>query len=133
MNADGSGVRPVAETKASDFKPVWSPDGANLLIISNRKSAFGGPRKAVDLWLTRVSDGEVLTPLGLDARTRSPARPGPSADPAGPAPGQSSLICRAAGPTVTRPGSGSRTRGRPRPDDGRAERPWRRCGRRAVR
>ena len=69
MNADGSGVRPVAETKALDFKPVWSPDGANLLIISNRKSAFGGPRKAVDLWLTRVSDGEVLTPLGLDART----------------------------------------------------------------
>jgi hypothetical protein len=68
MNADGSGIRPVAETKAQDFKPVWSPDGENLLIISNRKSAFGGPRKAVDLWLTRVSDGEVLTPLGLDAR-----------------------------------------------------------------
>ena len=46
MNADGSGVRAGGGDQGPDFKPVWSPDGANLLIISNRKSAFGGPRKA---------------------------------------------------------------------------------------
>jgi len=38
------------------------------LIISNRKSTSGGPGKTFDLWLTRVSDGEVLTQLGLEAR-----------------------------------------------------------------
>ena len=69
MNSDGSGVRAVATTAAADFKPVWSPDSKSLLIISNRKSAFGGPGKTVDLWLTRVRDGEVLTPLGLKAKT----------------------------------------------------------------
>ena len=68
MNADGTGLRPVATTPAADFKPVWSPDGKNLLIISNRKSAFGGPGSTFDLWLTRVTDGEVLTNLDLKAR-----------------------------------------------------------------
>ena len=67
MNADGSGQRAVAETKASDAKPVWSPDGKNLLIVSNRKSAFGNAGKSWDLWLTRVSDGEVLNNFKLDA------------------------------------------------------------------
>ena len=38
MNADGSGARAVASTPAADFKPIWSPDNKNLLIISNRKS-----------------------------------------------------------------------------------------------
>jgi Tol biopolymer transport system component len=68
MNADGSGVRRIAATPAADFKPTWSPDNKNLLIISNRKSTSGGPGKTVDLWLTRVSDGEVLTALGLKAK-----------------------------------------------------------------
>jgi len=68
MNADGTGLRPVATTPAADFKPVWSPDGKNLLIISNRKSAFGGAGSTFDLWLTRVTDGEVLTNLDLKAR-----------------------------------------------------------------
>lgn len=67
MNADGSGQRVVADTRAADIKPIWSPDGKNLLIVSNRKSAFGGPGKTWDLWLTRVSDGEVLDNLGLEA------------------------------------------------------------------
>ena len=35
------GQRAVAETKAADVKPVWSPDGKNLVIVSHRKSAFG--------------------------------------------------------------------------------------------
>jgi Tol biopolymer transport system component len=68
MSADGTGVRRIAGTPAADFKPIWSPDSKNLLIISNRKSAFGGPGKTFDLWLTRVSDGEVLTNLGLKAK-----------------------------------------------------------------
>jgi len=68
MSAHGSGARAVATTPAADFKPVWSPDNKNLLIISNRKSAFGGPGGTFDLWLTRVSDGEVLTNLDLKAR-----------------------------------------------------------------
>jgi Tol biopolymer transport system component len=67
MNADGSGVRPIAETPAVDFKPTWSPDGTTMVIVSNRKSAFGGPRKSQDLWVTRVRDGEVLGSLGLRA------------------------------------------------------------------
>ena len=68
MNADGTVARSVAATPAADFKPVWSPDSKNLLIISNRESAFGGPGRTFDLWLTRVSDGEVLTNLDLKAR-----------------------------------------------------------------
>ena len=67
MNADGSAQRAVAETKAADVKPVWSPDGKNLMIVSNRKSAFGKAGKTWDLWLTRVSDGEVLSNLDLEA------------------------------------------------------------------
>ncbi|HEY5980342.1 MAG TPA: hypothetical protein VIT41_11975 [Microlunatus sp.] len=67
MNADGSAQRAVADTKASDVKPVWSPDGKNLMIISNRKSAFGSAGKTWDLWLTRVSDGEVLSNAKLEA------------------------------------------------------------------
>jgi hypothetical protein len=67
MSADGSAQRAVAETKASDVKPVWSPDGKNLVIVSNRKSAFGKAGKTWDLWLTRVSDGEVLSNFKLDA------------------------------------------------------------------
>jgi WD40-like Beta Propeller Repeat len=68
MNADGSGVRAVATTPAADFKPIWSPDSKNLLIISDRKSALGGPGSTFDLWLTRASDGQVLTNLDLKAR-----------------------------------------------------------------
>lgn len=68
MNADGSGARAVASTPAADFKPIWSPDSKNLLIVSNRKSDLGGPGKTFDLWLVRVSDGEVLGQLGLKAR-----------------------------------------------------------------
>jgi hypothetical protein len=68
MNADGSGAKAVAATPAADFKPIWSPDGKNLLIISNRTSAEGDPGRTFDLWLTRASDGEVLTNLDLQAR-----------------------------------------------------------------
>jgi actin-like ATPase involved in cell morphogenesis len=69
MRSDGTGgARAVAETAAADFKPSWSPDNKNLLIISNRKSTSGGPGKTYDLWLIRVSDGEVLTQMGVKAK-----------------------------------------------------------------
>ena len=68
MNADGSGARAIASTPAADFKPVWSPDNENLLIISNRKSDTGGPGKTFDLWLVRERDGKVLSQLGLKAK-----------------------------------------------------------------
>ena len=67
MNADGSAQREVAATEADDVKPVWSPDGKSMLIISNRTSAFGSAGKTWDLWLTRVSDGEVLSNFDLEA------------------------------------------------------------------
>jgi Tol biopolymer transport system component len=67
MNADGSAQREVAATEADDVKPVWSPDGKSLLIISNRTSAFGAAGKTWDLWLTRVSGGEVLSNFDLEA------------------------------------------------------------------
>ena len=67
MNADGSGQRVIADTKAADIKPIWSPDGKNLVIISDRKSAFGSAGTTWDLWLTRVSDGEVLNNFDLAA------------------------------------------------------------------
>ncbi len=69
MNANGSGEREVSGTPADDFKPIWSPDNKNLLIISNRKSPDGPAGSRFDLWLTRVSDGEVIDPLGLKARS----------------------------------------------------------------
>ena len=68
MNADGTGARAVARSAAADFKPVWSPDNKNLLIISNRNSDTGGPGKTFDLWLVRASDGKVLRQLGLKAK-----------------------------------------------------------------
>lgn len=67
MNADGSGQRSVTDTPAADVKPVWSPDGKNLLIISNRRSEAGKAGKTWDLWLTRVSDRQVLDNFGLKA------------------------------------------------------------------
>jgi molecular chaperone DnaK len=68
MNADGSGAHAMASTPAADFKPVWSPDSKNLLIISNRTSGTGGPGKTFDLWLVRERDGKVLRQLGLKAK-----------------------------------------------------------------
>jgi Tol biopolymer transport system component len=68
MNANGSGEHAVASTRAADFKPIWSPNSKDLLIVSNRKSDFGGPGKTFDLWLVRASDGEVQGQLGLNAQ-----------------------------------------------------------------
>jgi Tol biopolymer transport system component len=65
MRSNGSGVRPVATGPARDEKPAWSPDGRQLMIISNR-DASGRPDKTYDVYLVDLHDGEV-EPLGLTA------------------------------------------------------------------
>lgn len=67
MNADGTGLRVIAGTKAVDMMPSWSPDGTRLLVLSNRTSAQGTAGKTWDLWVTRVHDGRVIKRLGLRA------------------------------------------------------------------
>ena len=55
MRSDGSGVRPIATSQAVDEKPAWSPDGRQLMIISNR-DASGEPGKTYDVpcWMSTV-------------------------------------------------------------------------------
>ena len=54
-------------TPADDNKPIWSPDGQQLLVVSNRTSAKGPAGDTYDLWLTRASNGKVIRKLGLKA------------------------------------------------------------------
>jgi WD40-like Beta Propeller Repeat len=68
MNVDGSDERQVTDSEATDIRPSWSPDGKNLLIVSNRRSAGGGPGNAFGLALIRISDREVIGWIDLDAR-----------------------------------------------------------------
>jgi Tol biopolymer transport system component len=65
MRSDGSGVRPVATGPAVEEKPTWSPDGSQLMIISNR-TASGRPGRTYDLYVLDVGGGE-RHPLGLSA------------------------------------------------------------------
>jgi len=65
MRADGSGVRPVATGPAVEEKPSWSPDGRQMMIISNR-DASGEPGKTYDAYVLDV-DGGTPRPLGLSA------------------------------------------------------------------
>lgn len=67
MRADGTRVRVIASTPATDRKPIWNPDGKSVFVMSNRKTANGGPGKTWDLWLTRFPDGKVLDQLDLAA------------------------------------------------------------------
>jgi WD40-like Beta Propeller Repeat len=63
MRSDGSGVRPVATGPAVEEKPAWSPDGRQMMIISNR-DASGEPGKTYDVYVIDVSGGSIR-PLGL--------------------------------------------------------------------
>ena len=65
MRSDGSGVRPVATGPAVDEKPAWSPDGGQLMIISNR-DASGKPSERYDVYVLDL-DGGKPQPLGLTA------------------------------------------------------------------
>jgi hypothetical protein len=65
MRADGSGVRPVATGPAVEEKPSWSPDGRQMMIISNH-DASGKQGKTYDAYVLDV-DGGTPRALGLTA------------------------------------------------------------------
>ena len=66
MDSDGSNVRPLVTGPARDHKPAWSPDGRQLMIISNRE-AKGQAATSFDLYLVNA-DGTVLRPLGFSGK-----------------------------------------------------------------
>ena len=45
MNPDGSQQKRLTQNSARDFSPVWSPDGEQILFVSNRD---GGQRSLCD-------------------------------------------------------------------------------------
>ena len=57
MRSDGSGLRPVATSPAVEEKPAWSPDGGQLMIISNR-DASGRPGESYDAtcWISTAAN-----------------------------------------------------------------------------
>jgi Tol biopolymer transport system component len=55
----------VVTGPAVEEKPAWSPDGRQLMIISNRDGS-GEPGKTFDVYLVDVDGGEAQ-PLGLAA------------------------------------------------------------------
>jgi dipeptidyl aminopeptidase/acylaminoacyl peptidase len=61
MNADGSGLRRVANTQSADFSPVWSPDGNWLAFTSSRDNS-------TDIYIMDLHGGNVkrLTTTGAD-------------------------------------------------------------------
>jgi Tol biopolymer transport system component len=67
MNLNGSDVRQLTESEATDTRASWSPDGKSLLIVSNRRSSDGEPGNRFGLALIRISDREVVGWLPLDA------------------------------------------------------------------
>lgn len=69
MSSDGSDEHRVVGGPAADAKPLYSPDGRQLMIISNR-TADGEPGSTSDLYLVDAGGGE-LQPLGLTAVTIS--------------------------------------------------------------
>jgi Tol biopolymer transport system component len=65
MRSNGSGVRRVVTGPAVDEKPAWSPDGRQLMIISNSDGS-GEPGESFDVYLVDLDGGEAQ-PLGLTA------------------------------------------------------------------
>jgi Tol biopolymer transport system component len=52
VNVDGTGDRVLISHPANDWSPKWSPDGKQLLFLSDRSGQDG-------LWLAPVRDGEI--------------------------------------------------------------------------
>jgi WD40-like Beta Propeller Repeat len=65
MRSDGSGVRPIATGPAVEEKPAWSPNGRQIMIISNR-DASGEPGNTYDAYVLDL-DGGSPRPLGVTA------------------------------------------------------------------
>lgn len=68
MDRDGSNPKPLATGPTDDFKAVWSQDGRQLLLITNRVSAKGGPGSSYDLWLVGLDRQPAPKGLGLNAQ-----------------------------------------------------------------
>jgi len=69
MDSDGGDEHRVVGGPAEDEKPLYSPDGRQLMVVSNR-TADGQPGDTDDVYLVDV-DGGTLKPLGLEAATIS--------------------------------------------------------------
>ena len=74
MNADGSGLREVADDPALDFGPAWSPDGSKIAFVSNRDAP-------VDATYANSYDIYVTNADGTGEPVRISAQPGNESDP----------------------------------------------------
>ncbi len=61
MNADGSGLTHLTTDPASDFNPIWAPDGKTIYFVSTRSGSS-------QVWKIEVTGGEAeqVTRLPLD-------------------------------------------------------------------
>ena len=62
MNADGSGLREVADDPALDFGPAWSPDGSKIAFVSNRDAPVDATyANSYDIYVTNADGtGEAI-------------------------------------------------------------------------
>src|SRR5215211_3096708 len=52
MNADGSGLREIADDPALDYGPAWSPDGSKIAFVSNRDAPVDAT--SYDIYVTNA-------------------------------------------------------------------------------
>ena len=74
MNADGSGLREVADDPALELDPAWSPDGSKIAFVSNRDAP-------VDATYANSYDIYVTNADGTGEPVRISAQPGNESDP----------------------------------------------------
>ena len=62
MNADGSGLREIADDPALDFGPAWSPDGSKIAFVSNRDAPVDATyANSYDIYVTNADGtGEAI-------------------------------------------------------------------------
>jgi Tol biopolymer transport system component len=55
MNADGSGLREIADDPALDYGPAWSPDGSKIAFVSNRDAPVDATyANSYDIYVTNA-------------------------------------------------------------------------------
>jgi Tol biopolymer transport system component len=55
MNADGSGLREIADDPALDYGPAWSPDGSKIAFVSNRDAPVDAAyANSYDIYVTNA-------------------------------------------------------------------------------